>query len=118
MGLFDIIFKKKINKLKTETANKIINSIRIRAPKNYIQSSGYSGGDKFQYGISTSGSGVCFDHSKVLVNSRRAVWDSVQAKTLVDRFADTVVDVGLKLEAMPKSNILKPLSEAYFKKFQ
>ncbi len=110
MGIFDVLFKKKIAKLKNQAKIELLNNIK-KQPKNYIGGRGYdsaySGGSKFPYGLSsTSNYGIYIDHRKLLLNSRKAVWDSVQAKSLVDRFAETVVDRGLKLEAAPKNEIL------------
>ncbi len=110
MGIFERFFKKKINKLKKEIANQVINNIKKNQPKNYTSSSNYnrtgSGGSKWPYGLSSSGYGIRIDHKKLLLNARKAVWDSVQAKAMVDRFAETVVDIGLKLEALPDYTIL------------
>ena len=115
MGIFEALFKKKINKLKTETKNQVINNINTiiknnnKKPRNYNRSSfgsAFSGGSKWLNGLSSSGNSMYIDHRTLSLNSRKAVWDSIQAKAMVDRFAETVVDIGLKIESMPKFSIL------------
>jgi len=68
---------------------------------------GRSGGAKYSYGLSASGNTRVFDHFTLRQNARDAYQDTPQAKALVDRYADTVVDIGLKLESTPDSKILK-----------
>ena len=68
--------------------------------------SAYSGGAKYPGGISGSGRGIFFNHHVLRQNARTAYFDVPQVKALVDRFADTTVDIGLMLEATPRSNIL------------
>jgi lambda family phage portal protein len=74
---------------------------------SYSGGQGYrSDGSKFHNGITGSGQHITLDHSTVLTNARRAAWDSPTAKAMIDRRADTVADVGLKLECMPDTKIL------------
>lgn len=74
---------------------------------------GYNGGGaKWFMGLSHSGSAPMLDHSTLRKNARSAYHDSIQAKALVDRFADSVIDCGLKLEAVPDSNVLGITPEA------
>jgi capsid protein len=71
-------------------------------PSQY--NSGYygvgSGGEKWPYGLSASGTSPYIDHAYTRQNARSAYHENVQARSIVDRFADVVVDVGLE----PKSN--------------
>jgi len=65
-----------------------------------------SDGSKWPYGLSASGRGRILNHSLLRRNARDAYHESSQARALVDRYADTVADVGLMLEATPKAEIL------------
>ncbi len=64
-----------------------------------------SSGAKFAGGITPSG-GRIFDHRAMRSNARDAYHDSSQARAIVDRFADSVADTGLKLESSPNAGIL------------
>jgi capsid protein len=63
-------------------------------------------GDKFPYGLSESGAAPTMNHWYLRQNARSAVHDTVQARAIVERYADTVVDTGLKLEATPEVETL------------
>jgi capsid protein len=63
-------------------------------------------GSKFEYGLAGTGSGNVFDIPFLLQNARTAYTESLLARAVVDRYADTVIDVGLKLLPTPKSEIL------------
>ena len=65
-----------------------------------------AGGSKWPGGIAGSGGSIYLDHYRTRQNARVAYFDSSQAKAVVDRFADTVADVGLRLEATPVADIL------------
>lgn len=82
----------------------------FRAQSTYGSSSPYGAvyndGAKFEYGITSTGSGNVFDHSVILQNARTAYTESILARAIVDRYADTVVDTGLKLLPTPKADIL------------
>ncbi len=67
----------------------------------YGNNSMQSGG-KWAYGLSASGSGVLINHYTTRANARSAYHETPQAKALVDRYADTVADIGLLLEPTPK----------------
>ena len=67
---------------------------------------GMSGGEKYPFGLSSSGSPVVLNHRLLRRNARSAYHDTPQAKALVDRWADTVADIGLMLEAAPKADLL------------
>lgn len=69
-------------------------------------SGGRSGGAKYPHGLSASGSPRILNHRTLRRNARDAYHDTPQAKALVERFADTVADIGLMLEAVPKADIL------------
>lgn len=73
---------------------------------------GTSDGSKWDAGISSSGYVQHFNHYLLRRNARKAYYDTPQAKALVDRYADTVADVGLVLEATPKAAVLGITEEA------
>lgn len=73
--------------------------------KHYLTDN-YSGGAKYPGGISGDGRSQYFNHYALRQNARTACFDVPQAKALVDRFADTTVDIGLMLEATPKASII------------
>jgi capsid protein len=63
-------------------------------------------GASFEYGISNSGSGNEYDHDKILQNARTAYFESLEARTVIDRMADIQIDTGLRLEPSPKYELL------------
>lgn len=78
---------------------------------------GYGGGDVvyggyrssgagWPYGLSNEGRSRTINHTGMRRNARDAYHDSPQARAIIDRFADTVADVGLMLECSPRADIL------------
>jgi len=65
-----------------------------------------SDGSKFLDGLTASGWPKTFNHRLILLNARRAYHETPQAKAMVDRWADTVVAAGLKVEMSPVVDIL------------
>ena len=65
-----------------------------------------SGGGKWPGGLSSSGSVPTINHWHARRNARSAYLDSVQAHAVVQRHADTVVDVGLKFKSAPVASML------------
>lgn len=65
-----------------------------------------SGGAKWPYGLSASGRIRLLDHFTLRQNARDAFHDTPQASAIVDRYADNVAHVGLKLECTPKITVL------------
>jgi capsid protein len=64
-------------------------------------------GAKWLEGLSDpSSTGTSLDHSALRAQARRKYHESVQARALVDRFADTVIDLGLRLEPAPMASVL------------
>jgi capsid protein len=68
--------------------------------------SSIGGGSKWLGGLSYSGRGRILNHYILRINAREAYHDVPQARAFVDRFADTVADTGLRLEATPKIELL------------
>jgi lambda family phage portal protein len=76
-------------------------------------SDGYGGdGSKWYRGLSSSGKSPILNHWKLRHNARSAYHENSQARSIVDRFTDTVVDVGLILDAAPATGILGIEKEA------
>jgi len=73
---------------------------------------GHSGGAKYPHGLTGDGKGHIIDHYRTRQNARSAYATITQAKALVDRFADTIVEIGLFLESVPKWEILGISAEA------
>ena len=70
------------------------------------QGSSLSGGGKWQSSLSDSGSGTQIDHFTTRQNARRAFHETIQARALIERYADTVVDIGLIVQPDPKIRLL------------
>jgi len=66
----------------------------------------WNDGSKYERGITSTGSGNVYDHPLLLQNSRTAYGESLQARSLVRRYADTIVDTGLRYIPQPKADIL------------
>jgi capsid protein len=63
-------------------------------------------GSKYTNGFAGSGSSIHYNHFLLRQNARTAEYDVPQLKAIKNRFADTIVDVGLKLESTPKFELL------------
>ncbi len=72
----------------------------------YPHAAVWQDGSKFETGLTPSGSGNWFDIPVILQNTRTAYTESIHARSIVRRYADTVVDTGLKLLPTPKHQIL------------
>jgi lambda family phage portal protein len=75
--------------------------------------SGYStipysstGGEKYFQGLSNPGISPYIDNRTIRQNARRAYHESIAARSLVDRYADTTIGVGLRLDSTPQADIL------------
>lgn len=66
----------------------------------------YGDGSKWDGGLSHSGSTVLQDHYTLRMNARKAYQDTPQARALVDRYADVVVDTGIKIQPTPNAGVL------------
>lgn len=104
MGIFD--FVKNIFKKPTPTTRKI--SVYNQGYNSYGQTSfGLdSGGAKWAFGLSADGRSRVLDHYRMRQNARDAYHDSLDARSIVESFADNVVDTGLVLDAMPSYDVL------------
>jgi len=82
--------------------------VRAIAPRNYYRmpSGGMSSGGKWPFSLASSGRSRTISHYTTRKNARDAYHESMQARGVVDRMADTVADTGLRLEAAPDANVL------------
>ena len=109
MGITNFLFGKQIKKLATQTANKYIDGYLTgikAAYRNYSDYYGTYSGAKWPYGLSSSGAGVMIDHYTTRLNVREKVHTNLVAHGIIERFADTIADVGLKRECTPDSETL------------
>lgn len=65
-----------------------------------------TGGEKWPSGLSSSGLGSAIHHTLARRNARVALQDSIQARAVVTRTADTMADGGLRLELAPNYQML------------
>jgi len=73
--------------------------------------SSYNSGSKYPSGLANNGSINFINNRGVRQNARHAFHDTPEAKGIINRFADTVVDKGLKLECSPSHEVLGISSE-------
>ena len=66
----------------------------------------YGDGSKWENGLSHSGSSIYQDHYTLRQNARKAYHDTPQARAIVDRYADVVVDTGIKIQPTPDAALL------------
>ena len=78
----------------------------ISASYAFPTTGGYGSGSKYAGGMSASKLVVMHDHFKIRQHVRDAMYDSIEARTIVERYADTVVDVGLKLKPTPIAELI------------
>jgi lambda family phage portal protein len=67
---------------------------------------GGASGSKSPGGLSASGMARLYDHRRLRRNVRDAMYDSVQCRGIVQRYADLIADTGLKLRLEPNARIL------------
>ena len=65
-----------------------------------------SDGSKWDYGLSASGATPILNHYLLRNNARKTFADTSEFRAIVERFADAVVDTGLKLEPRPNMRTL------------
>lgn len=101
-----------LNKIRSAfVKEKIIIKKQLGSGISARYNSGYGSGPKFSSGMSRSASINIHDHFSLRQHARDAMYDSSVAKSMVDRFADTIVDTGLRLKPTPDPEILGILPE-------
>jgi len=75
---------------------------------DYSRSAGryYADGAKWANGLSSNGSAPIIDHTTMRANARSASHDSLAARGILQRFAQTVVDRGVRIECAPIASML------------
>lgn len=108
MGAIDMIksFGQKIADRVKPVPLESSSSGAYRYNQHYRSYGSLAGGAKFPGGISGDFGGLFLDHRRIRQNARVAVQEVPQATALVNRYADTVVDIGLMPEPSPKADIL------------
>ena len=72
----------------------------------------HGNGAKWLGGLSHSGQAIVQDHYTLRANARKAYHDTPQVHAIVDRFADVVVDTGIKIDPTPNAALLGITPEA------
>lgn len=88
---------------------KLKTSVNVPGPYgryNYSFISSGSGGAKWHGGLSATGRTRFLDHYELRQNARDAFHDSIDARALIERFADSIVDTGLILDSSPIPELL------------
>ncbi len=108
MGFLDKVFgKKNIEQKKVTTVKTVASSNKMALSSGlYGQYGGQAGGAKYPGGLPGTGYSHFINNRLTRTNARNAYHDTPEAKGLVNRFADTIVDTGLKLECTPQFEIL------------
>lgn len=102
---FDAQVKENTNIKVTEISQKIKAQLGYGGYGGSINNiMGMSRGEKFLGGL--SGTSFFVNHFTTRQKARIAYQESLQAKALVDRYADTVADVGLMLDPTPVSDLI------------
>jgi len=84
----------------------VVEDTPVKTQSYYGSYGSTSGGAKWAYGMSSYAPAQMFDANALRRAARSAYHETPQARALVDRYADTVVDSGLFLESTPNFRIL------------
>jgi len=105
MGILDRFKKPKVSaKNKVKVIQQVVSKNKMAFADGFY--GGQSGGAKYPGGLPGSGYSHFINNRLTRTNARNAYHDTPEAKALVNRFADTVVDTGLRLECTPQAEIL------------
>ncbi len=110
------IFKRKPVKLDTETINRLTGAA-VTAYKQKYNVGAYHGaaggffgsrsnGAKWPGGMSSHINSLQINHFATRMNAREIMNDVPQARAIVERFSDSVVDIGIQVEPNPDADIL------------
>jgi capsid protein len=119
MGIIDFLFgnkiKKSVNDGVKQKLNNAVNKALIKNQKigaaygggQYYNFTGSrAGGEKWSYGLSSSGAVRILDHYALRQNARDLFHDSLDARAIIERMTDSIVDTGMILESTPDAEIL------------
>lgn len=90
----------------TESSNSKANHNPYGYGSNNYSSPGRGSGSKYTNGLAYSGRSFSINHHEMRLNARNAYHDTLQARTIIDRSADIVVDSGLKVSPTPEADLL------------
>lgn len=99
---------------------KATQSIKLLKPKASVSGfnvSGQTGGGKWPFGMSSSGSATVINTAETLQNARSVWHQSPQARTLINRRRDITVDKGLPIEPQPNWEALGITDEDFKEKW-
>ncbi len=97
----------KVDSIKDDIRDKYgLGQVQNNINRNFFSGGGREGGAKYSHGISGSGTQLNINGFETRMNARRAVHDSLPAHAIANRFADSVVDIGIIAEPAPKASIL------------
>lgn len=96
---------------RSKSAESTAGPARIEAVATTLGSTaGYGGylfdGAKFRGGLPSTGNSPIIDHRYARINAREQYHVTPVARAMVERFAETVVDDGLRLEPTPSADVL------------
>ena len=116
MSFFSDIFKKQISAEVKKTLSLAVSKIPLAVINRYgngswsaLSSSG--GGEKTRNGLANSGALINLNHTLLRRNARKAFHETPAARMIVERFANTIADIGLTLEPTPKADVLGKTEE-------
>jgi len=66
----------------------------------------YHDGSKWAHGLGSTGRAPILNHAAIRANARSAVHDSPTARAIIDRYEQTVVDTGVRVECTPDADLL------------
>ncbi len=115
-GLISQVYKKEVQ----ETISELSSQIAGAAVANYTQKynvcafhggsgsifGGRSNGAKWPGGLSSHVNSLQINHFTTRMNAREIMNDVPQARAIVERFSDSVVDIGIQVEPTPDADIL------------
>ena len=99
-----------VSKLSDNIAGAAVESYKqkynVHALSSFAGFGGRSNGGKWPGGMSSHVNSLNINHFTSRMNAREIMHDVPQARAIVERFADSVVDIGIKVEPNPDSDIL------------
>ena len=122
-GLISQVYKKEAQETVSELSSQIAGEA-VQAYKNKYNVGAFHGngtgsffgsrsnGAKWPGGMSSHINSLQINHFATRMNAREIMNDVPQARAIVERFSDSVVDIGIKVEPTPDADILGITDEA------
>ena len=105
MGRFANWLKRVFSRAGEGDANPRVHAY-LQQSRSALRTGGHGTGAKWDHGLSSNGTSPLLDNYLLRQNSRSAIHDSIEYRTLVNRLADSVIDRGLRLVPEPVAGIL------------